>query len=290
MKQVNNFLDYLAKVKHYSGHTVISYKNDLEQFLEFCKLPEEEIPDHQNIRNWIIGLMNNNISSRTVSRKISALKSFYRYLVREGVIKANPVKKIIMPKTDKKLPAFVNEASMDVLLDDVSFGNDFEGVRNKLIIEMLYFTGIRVNELVELKCNNINFYENTMKVTGKRNKERIIPLLPELVANMKFYYDNRDKIQDIDHEYFFITAKGRKIYAKLVYRVVNRFLSLVTTVDKKSPHVLRHTFATHMLNKGADLNAIKEILGHANLSATEVYTHNTFEKLKTIYKQAHPRA
>ncbi len=290
MKQVNNFIDYLAKIKHYSGHTVVSYKKDLEQFFEFCNLPEGQIPNHQKIRNWIIDLMNNNISARTVNRKVSSLKSFYRYLVREGVIEANPVKKIIMPKTDKKLPVFVNESSMDVLLDDVHFGNDFEGIRNKLIIEMLYFTGIRVNELVELKCSNINFYENSLKVTGKRNKERILPLLSELVASMKVYLINRTEIKGINHDYFFVTGKGKKIYARLVYRIVNRFLGLVTTIEKKSPHVLRHTFATHMLNKGADLNAIKEILGHANLSATEVYTHNTFEKLKKVYKQAHPRA
>jgi integrase/recombinase XerC len=290
MKQVNNFLDYLAKVKHYSGHTVISYKNDLEQFFEFCELPEGQIPDHKKIRNWIISLMNNEISARTVNRKISSLKSFYRYLVREGMIESNPVKKIILPRTDKKLPVFVNEASMDVLLDEVSFGDDFEGIRNKLIIEMLYYTGMRVNEMVELTCSNINLYENTLKVIGKRNKERIIPMLPELVSAIKIYFESRSEIQGIDHDYFYVTPKGKKIYARLVYRVVNRFLGLVTSVDKKSPHVLRHTFATHMLNKGADLNAIKEILGHSNLSATEIYTHNTFEKLKKIYKQAHPRA
>lgn len=290
MKQVYSFLDYLAKVKHYSGHTVISYKNDLEQFFEFCELPEGHIPDHQKIRNWIISLMNNDLSARTVNRKISSLKSFYRYLIREGIIEFNPVKKVIMPKTDKKLPVFVNEASMDILLDDVSFNNDFEGIRNRLIIEMLYYTGIRVSELVELKCSNINLYENTLKVVGKRNKERIIPILPELVSSIRSYYSNRSDIQNIDHDYFYVTPKGKKLYSRLVYRVVNQFLSLVTTIDKKSPHVLRHTFATHMLNKGADLNAIKEILGHANLSATEIYTHNTFEKLKKVYKQAHPRA
>ena len=290
MKQVKSFIQYITTVKHYSGHTVISYQNDLEQFMAFCDLSDDQIPDHHHIRDWIVALMNKGISTRSVNRKISSLKSFYRFLVHEGILNGNPVKKILLPKTDKRLPVFVNEANMNQLLDTISFGDDFEGIRNRLIMEMLYFTGMRVNELTGLRNSNVNLDESSVKVLGKRNKERIIPLIPEIISTIKVYLAKRSEEFTGESDYIFITPKGKKLYARLVYRVVHKFLTLVTTLDKRSPHVLRHTFATHMLNKGADLNAIKEILGHANLSATEVYTHNTFEKLKKIYKQAHPRA
>jgi integrase/recombinase XerC len=290
MKQVKTYLNYIQAIKHYSGHTITSYKNDLEQFIAFCNLPEGHFPDHHNIRDWLVSLMNEGISARSVNRKISTLKSFYRFLIREGFMDTNPVKKVLMPRTTKKLPVFVHENQMHALLDSVSFGEDFEGTRNRLIIEMLYLTGMRVNELIELTLKDIYWYENSLKVLGKRNKERIIPLLPEFMPVIQHYSSKRSEEFPGDQEYLFLTSKGKKLYARLVYRIVNSFLTRVTTVDKRSPHVLRHTFATHMLNKGADLNAIKEILGHANLSATEVYTHNTFEKLKKIYKQAHPRA
>jgi len=258
--------------------------------MAFCNLPAGQIPDHHNIRDWIVDLMNNGISARSVNRKLSTLKSFYRFLVREGLMETNPVKKVLIPKTHRKLPVFVNEKDMHQLLDNISFGDDFEGMRNRLIIEMLYFTGMRVNELTGIKCNDINIHESTLKVLGKRNKERIIPLIPEMVSSFMTYLTKYSEQHSGGADYLFMTTKGRKLYPRLVYRVVRKFLTMVTTLDKRSPHVLRHTFATHMLNKGADLNAIKEILGHANLSATEVYTHNTFEKLKKIYKQAHPRA
>jgi integrase/recombinase XerC len=290
MKQVKSFLSYITTVKHYSGHTVTSYQNDLEQFMAFCDLPAGQIPDHHNIRDWIVNLMNNGISARSVNRKLSTLKSFYRFLIREGLLETNPVKKVLIPKTDRKLPVFVHEKDMHLLLDNISFGDDFEGIRNRLIVEMLYFTGMRVNELTGIKCNDINIHESSLKVLGKRNKERIIPMIPEMVSAIRIYLTRRSEQLSGDTDYLFITTKGRKLYPRLVYRVVHKFLTMVTTLDKRSPHVLRHTFATHMLNKGADLNAIKEILGHANLSATEIYTHNTFEKLKKIYKQAHPRA
>jgi integrase/recombinase XerC len=234
--------------------------------------------------------MNNGITARSVNRKLSALKSFYHYLVRENILESNPVKKVILPKTNKKLPVFVQEKNMDMLLDHINFGNDFEGIRNRLIIEMLYFTGMRVNELTGLRCSDLNLVDSSLKVLGKRNKERIIPLISEIVSTLDVYLAKRSELAVGTSDYLFLTAKGGKVYNRLAYRIVNQYLTLVTTLDKRSPHVLRHTFATHMLNKGADLNAIKEILGHANLSATEVYTHNTFEKLKKIYKQAHPRA
>jgi integrase/recombinase XerC len=290
MKQVENFISYITTIKHYSGHTVTSYKKDLEQFLTFCSLPEGQFPDHHHIREWIVDMMNRGITARSVNRKLSALKSFYHYLVRENILESNPVKKVILPRTDKKLPAFVHEKNMDMLLDNINFGDDFEGIRNRLIIEMLYFTGMRVNELTGLTCSDLNLYESTLKVLGKRNKERIIPLIPEIVSTLNDYLTRRPEVTAPDNGSLLLTLKGGKVYNRMVYRIVNQYLTLVTTLDKRSPHVLRHTFATHMLNKGADLNAIKEILGHANLSATEVYTHNTFEKLKKIYKQAHPRA
>jgi integrase/recombinase XerC len=290
MKQVENFIRYIITIKHYSDHTVLSYQKDLEQFMAFCSLPEDQIPDHHQIREWIVAMMDNGISARSVNRKLSALKSFYHYLVRENILESNPVKKVILPRTDKKLPVFVHEKNMDMLLDNINFGDDFEGIRNRLIIEMLYFTGMRVSELTGLKCGDVNLSESSLKVMGKRSKERIIPLIPDVVTTLNAYLTKRSDLPAASDESFFLTMKGGKIYNRLVYRIVHQYLTLVTTLDKKSPHVLRHTFATHMLNKGADLNAIKEILGHANLSATEVYTHNTFEKLKKIYKQAHPRA
>jgi len=290
MKQVENFIRYITTLKHYSVHTVTSYKKDLEQFMAFCSLPEGQFPDHHHIREWIVDMMSRGIAARSVNRKLSALKSFYHYLVRENILESNPVKKVILPKTDKKLPVFVHEKNMDMLLDNINFGDNFEGIRNRLIIEMLYFTGMRVNELTGLKCSDLNLYESSLKVLGKRNKERIIPLIPEIVATLNEYLTRRSELAAGNNESLLLTVKGGKVYNRMAYRIVHQYLTLVTTLDKRSPHVLRHTFATHMLNKGADLNAIKEILGHANLSATEVYTHNTFEKLKKIYKQAHPRA
>jgi integrase/recombinase XerC len=290
MKQVENFIRYITAIKHYSDHTVTSYKKDLEQFMVFCRLPEGQFPDHHHIREWIVDMMNRGITARSVNRKLSALKSFYHYLVRENILESNPVKKVILPRVNKKLPVFVQEKNMDMLLDNINFGDDFEGIRNRLIIEMLYFTGMRVNELTGLKCSDVNLFESSLKVLGKRNKERIIPLIPEIVSTLNDYLTKRSDRMAGSNEFLLLTLKGGKVYNRMVYRIVHEYLTLVTTLDKRSPHVLRHTFATHMLNKGADLNAIKEILGHANLSATEVYTHNTFEKLKKIYKQAHPRA
>jgi integrase/recombinase XerC len=230
-------------------------------------------------------------SSRTTNRKISALKTYFRYLLKEGVITINPVTKVLTPKSVKKLPVFVKEPQMDHLLDDIEFGDDYGGFRNRVIIETFYNTGARLSELINLKVADVNLSQQVLKVLGKRNKERIIPLSQRFSGLLEQYMHVRDtSFHGAANGWLFLTDKGNKLYPRLVYRVVRHFLSLVTTSDKKSPHVLRHTFATHMLNQGADLNAIKELLGHANLSATEVYTHNTFEKLKSVYKQAHPRA
>jgi integrase/recombinase XerC len=294
MRHFGDFLQYIKYIRHYSPHTVLSYQKDLEQFFLFYSFDagtEESAVDSRQVRDWMVHLMESGNSARTVNRKISSLKSYFRYLHREGIVQANPVVHVLTPKTDRKLPVFVNEEQMDYLLDRVDFGDDYAGVRNRIMIETFYHTGIRVSELVNLKVADIDQLQQTVKVLGKRKKERIIPFDREFGMLLQQYLSFRsDAFPALDEGQLFLTASGRKIYSRLVYRVVHSFLTLVTTADKKSPHVLRHTFATHMLNKGADLNAIKELLGHANLSATEVYTHNTFEKLKKVYKQAHPRA
>jgi len=289
------FLNYLKFERRYSPHTISSYGNDIDQFLDFCTSLRtgcnEKNADFKDIRAWIVHLMENGISARSVNRKVTTLKSYYKFLMREQVIDRNPMDKVFPPKSGKKLPEFVEQERMEVLLDDIDFGDNFSGRRNRLLIDVLYITGMRLSELVNLKDSSVDLYDQTVKVIGKRNKERIIPFHQAYVKVFKDYLSERDKkFPNRDHEYFFITDKGSQIYGKFVYRVVNRYLHFVTTMGKRSPHVLRHTFATHMLNKGADLNAIKEILGHSNLSATQIYTHTTFEKLKTIYKQAHPRA
>ncbi len=291
------FIHYLKYEKRFSKHTITSYKGDLNQFFAFLlrhvkgQIINFQKIDEHIIRKWIVFMIENDISARSVNRKITTLKTFFKFLLKENQIKSNPLNKVLTPKPEKKLPWFVDQNQMDILLDNYKFTNDFEGARDKLIIEIFYFTGIRLSELTELKMKNINQKECFIKVHGKRNKERIIPYPSNLNQSINQYLNYRKQINASSNqeEPIFITIKGEKIYTKLVYRIVNKYLDAVTTIEKKSPHILRHTFATHMLNNGADLNAIKEILGHANLSATQVYTHNTFEKLKDIYKQAHPR-
>jgi len=295
---VEKFLDYLKFEKRYSLHTILSYKNDLSQFFEYLKLQYDT--DQVNevnyliIRSWLVSLMQNNLSTRSVNRKKTTLKSFFKYLIKEKIVEVNPLNKVVSPKTSKRLPVYVEKAKMEKLIESegVNFGEDYIGIRNMLIIEMFYATGIRVSELVNLKESDVDLHSLTIKVLGKRNKERIIPFGNVLKQKIEQYLNIKEKefgIQNTDNQ-LFLSNNGKKFYQKLAYRVVNYYLSTITTLDKKSPHVLRHTFATHMLNNGADLNAIKELLGHANLSATQVYTHNTIEKLKNIYKQAHPRA
>ena len=294
MRHFGDFLQYIKFIKHYSPNTVLSYQKDLEQFFLYSGFDAgtgELDVNAQHIREWMVHLMENGNTARTTNRKISALKRYFGYLLKEGIISANPAKRVLTPKMDKKLPVFVSEDHMDNLLDHVEFGEDYTGFRNRVLIETFYNTGMRLSELVNLQMGDADRGQQTIKVLGKRNKERIIPISPVFGELLQEYISVRSKkFPGMESGYLFLTPAGKKLYPRLVYRVVNRFLTLVTTVDKKSPHVLRHTFATHMLNKGADLNAIKELLGHANLSATEVYTHNTFEKLKSVYKQAHPRA
>jgi len=228
------------------------------------------------------------ISARSINRKVTTLKTFYKYLLRQNIVKENPMLKVQSPKMSKRLPVFVEKDKMNQLLDNQeSFEEDPDKLRNKLIIELFYATGMRLSELINLKQGSIDLSKGQLKVLGKRNKERIIPFGPELGREIKAWLDSK---KEEEPELLFTGKSGKKLSEKLVYTIVKKYLSGVTTIDKKSPHVLRHTFATHMLNNGADLNAIKELLGHANLSATQIYTHNTVEKLKNIHKQAHPKA
>ena len=287
----DSFLQYLQYEKRLSPHTLVSYSTDLTQFYDYLQITYQvkDLHDinHSLIRSWIVSLMEQKISPRSINRKITALKTFYKYLLKQRIVTDNPMLKIQSPKTSKRLPVFVEEGKMDVLLDNIEFGNDESGMRNKLIIEMFYGTGMRLTELINLKTNNVDLVSNQLKVLGKRNKERIIPFNSELKTKIEEYLKIR---KGKNHVTLFVSDNGKKLYEKFVYRIVKKYLSNVTTIDKKSPHVLRHTFATHMLNNGADLNAIKELLGHSNLSATQIYTHNTVEKLKNAHKQAHPKA
>ncbi|MFZ4412193.1 MAG: tyrosine-type recombinase/integrase [Bacteroidales bacterium] len=291
------FLQYIKYEKRYSPNTCIAYQSDLEQFFSYIQqsfgLTEIIAVDHQMIRSWLASLMESGIQPRSVNRKITTLKSFYKYLLREKLLVVNPCIKIVSPKTAKKLPVFVDEAGMETLLADEEFSDDYSQYRNILILEVFYYTGIRLSELINLKQKDIDDVNLSIKVLGKRKKERIIPITKTLKDKIMHLLEMKEKqgvISKEKEDFVFLSNFGKKLYPKLVYRVVNNYLSAITTINKKSPHVLRHTFATHMLNNGADLNAIKEILGHSNLSATQVYTHTTINKLKSIYKQAHPRA
>jgi integrase/recombinase XerC len=287
------FLAYLQYEKRYSPHTVTAYRTDLDQFFEYLQLQyntdDIQSVTHLMIRSWLVEMMGKGIGARSITRKLTTLKSFYRYLLREGIMEINPMRKISSPKMSKRLPVFVEKDNMEKLLDQVEFGDGYPGIRNKLILELFYATGMRLSELVNLKESDIDFHHDTIKVLGKRNKERLIPFGDKFESLIKLYLEEKQKSFG-DTQYLILTDKGERIYSRMVYRIVTGYLNQVTTLEKKSPHVLRHTFATHLLNNGAELNAIKELLGHANLSATQVYTHNTIDNLKRIYKQAHPKA
>lgn len=292
---VEQFLIYLQHEKRYSSHTIQSYKTDLLQFGDFMlktfELPLIEVK-YIHVRDFMVTLMDDKISANSVGRKLSTLRSFYKFLLREYVIVLNPMALVKAPKVPKKLPVFVDEAKMDLLLDSEEFfDNSFPSVRDRLIIETLFGTGMRLAELLSLKEADINFYDSTIRVTGKRNKERIIPIHKTLGLQLKEYAALKT-LQNFDNKTtgLIVTDKGTAAYPQLIRRIVSRYLTYISTQDKKSPHVLRHSYATSLLNRGADLNAIKELLGHASLAATQIYTHNSVERLKTIYKQAHPKA
>ncbi len=293
--ETERFLQYLAQEKRYARHTLLAYSNDLKQFSEFLK-KQFELNDIEGaqpfmIRSWLAGLMSEGAARTSVNRKLSSVKSFFHYLQKKQIVPENPTLKVSNIKKSSRLPVYVEEEKMDQLLDRVPFENDFPGLRDRLIIELLYFTGMRLSELIDLKHDDFDEFNSNVKVTGKRNKQRIVPLLSKVRKTYLDYTLEKEKLFGTSYiPFVLVTDKGKKLYPKFVYRRVNLYLSYVTTETKKSPHVLRHSFATHMLNHGADLNAIKEILGHSSLSATQVYTHNTIEKIKTIYKQAHPKA
>ena len=288
-----SFINYFKFEKRCSSHTVIAYKNDLDQFVQFCtKLVGEfdhKKVDNKMIREWVVSLMADKQSPRSVNRKVSTLKSYFKHLMKMGEIGKTPVVQVPLPKIRKKLPYFVEEKNLHHLLDDGFFTADFAGVRNKLVIALLYGTGIRLSELMTLTEDHMDTGQYQIKVLGKRNKERIIPFPRSLKPLIEEYRSLKEASFGLTGGVLILTDKGSPAYEKLIYRIVTSHLSMVTALEKKSPHVLRHSYATHLLNKGADLNAVKELLGHSNLSATEIYTHTTFEKLHSIYQQAHPR-
>jgi len=290
----DSFLDYLQYERNYSEETIKSYREDLRQFEEFAR---EEIGDSapsevkaELVREWIVSLMDRGYTSTSINRKLSSLRSFYKFLLRKGEVAVNPLQKITGPKNKKPLPAFLRESDMDRLLDEVDFGEGFKGCRDHMIIEMFYATGVRLSELIGLDNKDVDFSSSLIKVTGKRSKQRLIPFGEELKIAMMEYVDVRNEAVPIRTNAFFVRENGERLSRSIVENLVKRNLSKVVTLKKRSPHVLRHTFATTMLNHDAELGAIKELLGHESLATTEVYTHTTFEELKKVYNLAHPRA
>ena len=289
---IDSFLDYLSLEKKYSLHTVIAYKNDLITFKSFLvdQYDQEDLLEvhYSQIRSWIVSLVEKEISNRTVNRKVSSLKSYYKYLLKSEQLKINPLSKHKALKVGKKVQVPFTLKEINSVISTIDEQDDFIAVRNKLIVEVFYSTGIRRAELINLKEKDINFSDETIKVLGKRDKERFVPLLQSVVSTLKVYL--RLKVDfSIGLEELFITGKGNKIYETLVYRVINSYFSKVSSKVKKSPHILRHSFATHLLNEGADLNSVKELLGHSSLASTQVYTHNSLDEIKKVYNQAHPR-
>ncbi len=287
---IKNFLDYLTIEKRYSVHTTVSYRNDLNQFnlylsesysgIEFKKV------EMIHVRSYMVHLLESKLAKSTVARKVSSIKSLYKFMKKEQLISSSPIQLLETPKIDSRLPVFLKEEEVVNLFEEFKFEDSFSGKRDKMILYLFYQTGIRLSELIGIK--DVDVRNGELKVLGKRNKERIIPLSNNIQPLIDQYLNLKDEL-GFKKKYFFVTDNGNKLYEKFVYRKVNYYLSMVSSKHKKSPHILRHTFATHMLNNGADLNSIKEILGHENLSATQVYTHNTFQKLKSIHKQSHPR-
>lgn len=292
---LQSFLSYMSLEKNYSNHTVQAYKRDIEAFTLFCSLEYQtdhiETIGYGLIRSWIVELVDKNISNRTINRKIASLKAYYKFLLRMGEIDASPLVKHKALKTAKKVEVPFSEREMQEVLSRISYDEGFEGVRDKLIIELLYATGMRRAELINLKLDAIDLNSRTIKVLGKRNKERILPLLNSCIVHVKDYYSERQQLPVIvDKQFVFLLNSGHKIYETLVYRVVNKYLGKVSSKVKKSPHILRHTFATHLLNQGADLNSVKELLGHSSLASTQVYTHNSIAELKKVHSASHPRS
>ena len=289
----DSFLKYLQYEKRYSPKTVLAYQTDLQQFQDFLNKDFDAVPsaeaNHALVRSWVVSLVEKEIDAASVNRKIACLRSYFKFLLRQEVITKDPMTKIKILKTKKKLPHFVQETDMVKVLDQIKFTKDFEGTRDQLVLELLYGTGMRLSELIGLKDLSINLKDRTLKVLGKRNKERVIPFTQSLVRLIEDYRKVRNKEIEKKSEKLLLTETGQPLYPMLVNRIVKKYLR-DSNVDKKSPHVLRHTYATHLLNKGAEINAVKDLLGHASLAATQVYTHNSMEKLKKVFDQAHPKA
>jgi integrase/recombinase XerC len=291
---IDSFLKYLEFEKRLSRHTVLAYHTDLQQFSDFLSntFPDikSETADYGIVRSWIISLVESGMDPLSVNRKIACLRSYYKFLLRQETIHKDPMMKIRVLKTKKQLPSFVKESDMIKILDQTEFGNNFQAARDRAILEIFYGTGIRLSELITLKENNIDLGSRTIKVIGKRNKERVIPFSAGLISVLNDYKAHRNKeIERKNHGFFFVTEKGDPCYPKIIYHTVKKYLEKTST-ERKSPHALRHTYATHLLNKGAEINAVKDLLGHTSLAATQVYTHNSMEKLKKIFEQAHPKA
>jgi len=289
---IQQFIDFLRFEKRYSQHTVRAYTDDLEQFFLFMDemFGEKEVSSISVpvIRSWLAGLKENKISSRTINRKISSLKSFFKYLVRTGILEKTPMSGIMSPKSGKRLPVYVAEKDMELLTQHVEFPDNWQGKTDRLLINIFYQTGMRLTELVYLKNEQLDLNAALIKVHGKGNKERIIPISERLVKDLRLYIKEKNETGRTGDETLLLNSRGKKLYPKYAYLAVRKYLSLVTTLSKKSPHVLRHSFATHLMNHGADLNSVKELLGHSSLAATQLYTHNSIEKLREVHKKNHP--
>jgi len=291
---IQPFLDYLKFEKRYSKHTVISYETDLVCFFNYIKSQYGEMSidqlSHIYIRSWLASLKDQGLTAKSINRKISSLKSLFKYQLKTGVIIQTPMIKIIAPKNERRLPNFVADKDIKTLFNHVEFPDNWQGKTERLLILLFYNTGMRLSEVINSKDSQVNFSNHTLKILGKGNKERIVPISPEVANEIKNYLIERNNFVTQKDDFLLVTEKGKRLSPRSVYSSVKKYLSLVTTIDKRGPHVLRHTFATHLTNNGADLNAVKELLGHSSLAATQVYTHNSIEKLKNVYKKAHPKA
>ena len=291
---IQPFINYLKFEKRYALNTIISYQNDIESFFAFTQQTygSTEIKEltHTYIRSWLAALKDEKLKARSINRKISALKSFFKYQLKAGLIQQTPMSKVIAPKNEKRLPGFVSSKDIKTLFQQVSFPDTWTGRTERLLLLIFYNTGMRLSEVINLKDSQISSYNCSLKILGKGNKERVVPVSKELMDEITFYRAERRQNNLSEFEWILVTEKGKQLSPRSVYNIVKKYLSLVTTVEKKSPHILRHSFATHLTNNGADINAVKELLGHTSLSSTQIYTHNTIDKLKRVYNKAHPKA